>query len=59
MSLASSSRESNLAWVWMEQKAARPKNGRLLQNLLAIWHAGFVAAILSRVFRDGMGRFVA
>ena len=32
------------AWYWMEQTAARPKNGRPLQDLLPTSHVGFVAA---------------
>jgi hypothetical protein len=42
----------------MEQTAARPKNGRPLQNLPPSTHGGFVAAIPSRAFRDGTGIFV-
>ena len=45
-------------WFWMEQTAARPKNGRPLQNLLRTRHYGFVEAVPSRVFRDGTGIFV-
>src|ERR1700747_607564 len=42
----------------MERTAARPKNGRPLQNLPATMHGGFVAAFPSRVFRDGTGIFI-
>src|SRR4029077_18304174 len=37
----------------MEQTAARPKNGRPLQNLPPTTPGGFVAAVPSRAFRDG------
>src|SRR5713101_6013131 len=43
------------AWYWMEQPAARPENGRPLQNLLPTTHSVFVAAVLSRAIRDGTG----
>src|SRR4029077_4634948 len=42
-------------WYWMEQRAARPKNGRPLQNLPPTTHGDFVAAVPSRAFRDGTG----
>jgi len=41
----------------MNQTAARPKNGRLLQNPAASKENGFVAAVPSREFRDGTGIF--
>ena len=37
--------------------AARPKNGRPLQNPTAFGEDGFVAAVPSREFRDGTGMF--
>ena len=42
----------------MEQSAARSKNGRPLRNLLSARQDGFVVAVLSHVFRDGMGIFM-
>ena len=39
------------------QTAARPKNGRPLQNPTAPRQDGFVAAVPSREFRDGTGTF--
>src|SRR5258708_31135989 len=42
----------------MGQTAARPKNGRPLQNLPRTTHSGFVAAVPSRAFRDGTGIFM-
>jgi hypothetical protein len=45
-------------WYWMQQTAARPKNGRPLQNLPPTTLGGFVAAVPSRVFRDGTGIFI-
>ena len=48
---------SNSIGFWMEQKAARPKIGRPLRNLLPTLQGGFVSAIPSRAFRDGMGIF--
>ena len=42
----------------MEQTAARPKDGRPLQNLPPATHGGFVAAVPSRAFRDGTGIFM-
>jgi len=42
----------------MEQTAARPKNGRPLQNLPPTSLGGFVAAVPSRAFRDGTGIFM-
>src|ERR1700676_3186924 len=41
----------------MEQNAARPKSGQPLRNLLPTTH-GFVAAVPSRVCRDGTGIFM-
>src|SRR5258708_35277822 len=46
------------AWYWIEQTAARPKNGRPLQNLPPTSLGGFVAAVPSRAFRDGTGIFM-
>src|SRR4029077_16948478 len=42
----------------MEHTAARPKNGRPLQNLPPTTHGDFVAAVPSRAFRDGTGIFM-
>ena len=42
----------------MYQTAARPKNGRPLQNPLPTKQDDFVAAVPSRIFRDGTGIFV-
>jgi hypothetical protein len=44
-------------WFQAERKAARPKNGRPLQNLPRSMRDGFVAAVLSRDFRDRTGIF--
>src|SRR5580700_5388792 len=41
----------------LNQTAASPQNGRPLQNPTPKWHNGFVAAVPSRVFRDGTGIF--
>jgi hypothetical protein len=41
----------------MEQTAARPKNGRPLQNPLLTRQEGFVEAVPARAFRDGTGPF--
>src|SRR5216683_2034419 len=41
-----------------KQTAARPKNGRPLQNQLPTKHDGFVAAVPSLVFRDGTEIFL-
>jgi hypothetical protein len=50
--------DGDSAWYCIEQTAARPKNGRPLQNLPPSTHGGFVAAVPSRAFRDGTGIFV-
>jgi hypothetical protein len=40
-----------------ERKAARPKDGRPLQNPPPARPSGFVTAFPSRAFQDGMGIF--
>jgi hypothetical protein len=43
------------ACFWMKQRAARPQNGRSLQNQPLTPQDGFVAPVPSRVFRDATG----
>jgi hypothetical protein len=42
----------------MKEKAARPENGWHLRNQTPAGNGGFVAAVPSRVHRDGTGRIV-
>jgi hypothetical protein len=44
---------------WMKLTAARPKNGRPLQNPIPSKQDGFVEAFPSRAFRGGKGNFAA
>jgi hypothetical protein len=51
-------RVSDSVWSSTEQKAARPDNGRPLQNPAPKMNDGFVAADPFRAFRNGSGIFM-